>query len=116
MYKAVRPQSMWRDHVFDLAASFSDVWGTLTTEHLLSSWEDSNFKTSGDPNADATEESLNEATKPRKLSSYMTPSSDFEEVAPFSFHVHPEEANSRELASLTSSARKASENSDQECC
>jgi hypothetical protein len=66
--------------VFDLGDSFSDVCGTWAAEHLLSSWEDSSFKTPGDRNADATEESVNNATKPSKPPSCMTPNSDSEEL------------------------------------
>ena len=68
--------------VFDLGDSVSEVCGTWAAEHLLSSWEDSSFKTPGDRNADATKESVNDATKPRKLPSCMTPNSDLEEELP----------------------------------
>jgi hypothetical protein len=47
--------------VFDLGDSLSDVCGTWAAEHLLSSWENSSFKTPSDRNTDA-EESVDDAT------------------------------------------------------
>ena len=68
--------------VFDLGDTLSDVCGPWAAEHLLSSWENSSFKTPFDRNANAEEESVDDATKPRKLSLCMTPNSDLEEELP----------------------------------
>ena len=68
--------------VVDLGDTLSDVCGPWAAEHLLSSWENSSFKTPFDRNANAEEESVDDATKPRKLSLCMTPNSDLEEELP----------------------------------
>ena len=68
--------------VFDSGDSVLDVCRPWAAEYLLSSWENSSFKTPSDRNANAEEQSVNDATKPRKLSLCMTPNSDLEEKLP----------------------------------
>jgi hypothetical protein len=67
--------------VFDSGDSVSEVCGTWAAENVLSWWENQpGLKTPRDQKADADQESVNDATKPSKPPSCMTPSSDSEEL------------------------------------
>ena len=67
--------------VFDLGDSLSDVCGTWAAENVLSWWEkQSGLKTPKGQKADADHESLDDATRPSKPPSCMTPNSDSEEL------------------------------------
>ena len=67
--------------VFDLGDSLSDVCGTWAAENVLSWWEkQSGLKTLKGQKADADHGSLDDATRPSKPPSCMTPNSDSEEL------------------------------------
>ena len=67
--------------VFDLGDGLSDVCGTWAAENVLLSWEkQSGLKTPNNRKADARQETVDNATKPSKPPSCVTPDSDPEQL------------------------------------